>query len=326
MKKKTQKNELYLDPCMARQLDETPVVSEKTQWYLDNPWNITTYMDFRVDYAFKYILGHKSILLKLLNDILPIEVSDLEYLMNEIPVISQKEKRAVFDVICTQKETGEQFVIEMQRLGDLDMDDRLVFYGSSLLHNQIKRSDKSYTLKPVYVICIADYIRKHEGLPIPDGKLLFHYTLQETTIGDCLGAGKLQFFILELPRLQKVWDSLDENIERWCYLFENLHTFVQLPDNVQGFGEVFEIAQTGQLEDFGLLNYLNSMITDYEWYTYTEYARREGLEEGRAEGMAKGMEKVREIALKLMQANTDIQFVSDITGLSIEELNNLKQN
>ena len=67
-------------------------------------------MDFRVDYAFKYILGHKRILLKLVNDIFPVQVEDIEYLSNEIPVISEKEKRASFDVICTARGSGEKFL------------------------------------------------------------------------------------------------------------------------------------------------------------------------------------------------------------------------
>ena len=42
---------------------------------------------------------------------------------------------------------------------------------------------------------------------------------------------------------------------------------------------MFKIAQTVQLEDRGLLNYLNSMVTEYEKYTIGEYARREGRSE-----------------------------------------------
>ena len=271
---------LQLDPCIAKQLDEQALLkSEQIQWYLDNPEQISTFMDFRVDYAFKYILGHKLILIKLLNDILPVEVSDIEYLPNEIPVISEKEKRAAFDVICTQRETGVKFLVEMQRQRDLDMDDRLLYYGSSLLHNQVRRGDKYYLLKPVYVICIADYLRQHDEYRIPEGKLLFHYSLTETEMGESFSGNRFHLFILELPRLQKVWELLDKNLERWCYLFENLHNFVHQPENSEGFDDLFKIAKTGQLEDRGLLNYLNSMVTEYEKYTIGEYARREGRSE-----------------------------------------------
>ena len=38
------------------------------------------YLDLRVDWAFKYVFSKKEILLKLLNDILPPTITDLEYL------------------------------------------------------------------------------------------------------------------------------------------------------------------------------------------------------------------------------------------------------
>lgn len=49
--------------------------------------------------------------------------------------------------------------------------DRLLYYGCSLIHRQIERGDKKYFLKPVYVLCIADYLRRH--IPeVPEDKIL----------------------------------------------------------------------------------------------------------------------------------------------------------
>ena len=60
---------------------------------LDNPSQIASFMDFRVDWSFKYILGHEEAMVKLLNDILPVHVDTLEYLPNEIPVRSASPGR-----------------------------------------------------------------------------------------------------------------------------------------------------------------------------------------------------------------------------------------
>ena len=128
------KHHFQLDPTVKKQLQSITIIQDaRVQEFIDNPSSIPTFLDFRVDYAFKYILGHKEALLKLLNDILPVRVDAVEYLPNEIPVISEKEKRSAFDVICTNKDTGERFLCEMQRLQDSDMDDRLLFYGCSLV-------------------------------------------------------------------------------------------------------------------------------------------------------------------------------------------------
>ena len=295
---KTQ-DSLFLDPKMKDQLQTQFEVSpEKVQPYLDHPERITTFMDFKVDFAFKYILGHKRILLKLINDILPVKVSDIEYLSNEIPVISEKEKRATFDVICTARDTGEKFLAEMQCLPDSDMDDRLLYYGCSLIHRQIERGDKKYFLKPVYVLCIADYLRRH--IPeVPENRFYFGYQFREESYpGDKL-TDNLQFFFLELPRLQKTWDSLETNTERWCYIFGNLDKFASVPQNPAGFEDVFQVAETGELSETEFNKYVSSMVTEYDRLVIGEYFHREGYEKGKAEGRAEGKELMAEALRKL---------------------------
>ena len=118
---------LKLDPAIAKTLPGTKEHQRKVQWYLDHREELSTFMDMRVDFAFKFILGHKDILLKFLNDFLPIEVEDIEYTPNELPVNSVKDKRCVFDVLCTERTTKEKFLCEMQQIEDTDMDDRLMF-------------------------------------------------------------------------------------------------------------------------------------------------------------------------------------------------------
>ena len=47
-----------------------------------------------------------------------------------------------------------------------------------------------------------------------------------------------------------------------------------------------------------------------------------GIEKGRSEGMEKGMEKV---ALNMLKANSDVEFISEVTGLSKEEIQKLSK-
>ena len=303
------KNPLTLDPNIARMLnDYGEEKANQVQDYLNHPEKIPMFMDFRVDYAFKYILGHKPVLLKLINDILPVDVSDIEYLPNEIPVISPKEKRAAFDVICTSRDTKERFITEMQCVPDLDMDDRLLFYGTSLLHSQVKRGTKTYRLNPVYVLCVADYVRPHVKLRDSD-KFFFGYQLREQSNHDDLFSGQLQFYFLELPRLQKKWEILQTNAERWCYLFGNLNTFVKVPRDTAGFDDVFALAQTGELDGRELKKYINSMLDEYTVYTTTEYARQDAI---------------KNIAKNLLAEDCKIEFISRVTGLSPDAIQALQ--
>ena len=282
------KKELTLDPVIEQMLNEyQPEHAEQVQDYLDHPEKLPVFMDLKVDFAFKFILGHKPVLMKLLNDTLPVQVADIEYLPNAIPVISPKEKRAVFDVICLEKHSGEKFIVEMQCIPDIDMDNRLLFYGCSLVHSQVERGHKTYNLQPVYVLCIANYERSHASL-YDGGRFFFGYQLQEQSNPNDIFTNNLQFFFLELPRLKKVWDSLETNLERWCYLFGNLNNFAEVPDNPSGFDDVFNLAKTRELSGDELKKYIMTMVNEYDKYVIGEYFRREGVKEGEAIGEARG--------------------------------------
>lgn len=308
---------LTLDPGIGMMLRSAEANENRlVQEYMDHPEKLPLFMDFKVDFAFKYILGHKPILLKLINDVLPVEVSDIEYLPNEVPVLSPKEKRAVFDVFCTEKHTGQRFVVEMQCVPDMDMDNRLLYYGSAVVQRQVERGAERYLLNPVYVLCIANYERPHVK-DVPPGKIFFGYQLREQTFHNDVFTDKLQFFFLELPRLGKVWDSLETNMERWCYLFGNLNNFAEVPDNKAGFGDVFVIARTGSLDPEERRLYISSMLNEYEKYTISEYARQEGVKEGVRQGIKEGIQLV---AKKLLTEQVPVSVISSATGLSAEEI------
>ena len=61
------------------------------------------------------------------------------------------------------------------------------------------------------------------------------------------------------------------------------------------------------------------------------YAREEGLREGRQEGLQEGLQegqeaKAMEIARKLLATGADLKFISETTGLSLEQLQKLKDD
>jgi len=303
---------LKLDPVMARLLPGTREHKRKVKWYLEHRDKITEFMDPRVDYAFKYILGHKEILIKLLNDFLPVQVSDVEYRPNELPVKLKTDKRSSFDVLCTESGTGKTFLCEMQQLERIDMDDRLIFYGCSLVHNQLKRGKKLYLFPNVYVICVSNYLRPHSA-PVPEGKIMFKYLIREQEMDENF-SDKLSFYILELPRLEKVWERLDTNVEKWCYIFNNLSTFADVPPNSEHFTEVFEVARTGELDNEELKGYLDSMISDYDIRSVGEYFLKDGMEKGESQTIQ-----------KFIRAGAPDELISKATGLSAEEIAELRE-
>ncbi|MDR1208522.1 MAG: hypothetical protein LBJ89_04180, partial [Holosporales bacterium] len=55
-------------------------------------------------------------------------------------------------------------------------------------------------------------------------------------------------------------------------------------------------------------------------------AKKEGKEEGRIEGKAEGaLAKAKESAMRMLEKNFSLNDISEITGLSIEQIKSLKK-
>ena len=78
------------------------------------------YINPFTDYGFKRLFGeepNKDLLLDFLNELLKEKegtITHLSYLPNEKLPITLGDRRAIFDIYCTN-EKGEQFIVEMQK-------------------------------------------------------------------------------------------------------------------------------------------------------------------------------------------------------------------
>ena len=154
------------------------------------------YLDLTCDWAFKYLFqNHPDLLVRLLNDILQEDITSVEFRNTELTEVSPHDRRILFDLLC--QTPGGTILVEMQRASRSDQRDRLLFYGSRLVTRQVKRGDEKYALSPVKVICIKNYEEDHPNSP--DGKILYHYRLQEIETAEPFG-DRMSFYLLELPR------------------------------------------------------------------------------------------------------------------------------
>ena len=68
------------------------------------------------------------------------------------------------------------------------------------------------------------------------------------------------------------------------------------------------------------------MNTERDTYNQIEYARETGREEGREEGRAEGAkQKSCDIAERMLEKGIDIETISELTGLTAEEVSRLKE-
>lgn len=93
-----------------------------------------------------------------------------------------------------------------------------------------------------------------------------------------------------------------------------------------------------RLEELAFRRNMSRAQYDYEWKIYNDYlntfnsaekkghaeGHAEGLAEGRAEGLAEGRSSEKnEIAKKMKAKGQPTDFIADITGLTIEEIEKL---
>lgn len=287
---------------------------------------VSKYLDLRVDWAFKYVFSKKEILLKLLNDILPPTITNLEYLPNEIPVMSENDKRSTLDVICDSPEG--KFLVEMQRRHTADIDDRLAYYQATLVQRQVDRQSPAYKVKHVYVLCVASYIRKHSPEP-PRNKMLFSYDYRENETHELLENSKSSFYYLELSRMkERDWEKLNKNPERWCYLFKNMSKFASErdePRDLHGFEDVLEAARVDSLSQEDMDSYQDMLdAVKREARMADLYDRQQAearMAEAKAEAKAEGArEKQIEIALRMVKEfGQSPDKAAEMTGLQVSD-------
>lgn len=174
---------------------------------------------------------------------------------------------------------------------------RMLYNGSKLISDQApkgKRNEWNYGISEVYVIVLMD------GFAMTDDQS------SKTFLHDiCLcnrDTGKifyedLGFIYLELINFTKGEAELESNLEQWQYVLKNMSSMNKLSTYLRNpvFTNLFEIAEYSKLN-----------------------------KEEREEGRAKIEAEKKESAIKMLESGMEMQFISDILGLPVEEIEKLK--
>ena len=289
------------------------------------------YIDPMIDWSFKRLFGsevNKDILIEFLKVIFPeFDIKDITYLPSEQLGIMEKDRRAVFDVICRASD-GKEFLVEVQRGAQEHFFERALFYTSFPILKQGKKAmaeEERDTKKPwnfqldgVFFLGILDY--KH----LEDDRIEHRYWLREGTTGETM-TDKLKFVFVEVAKFNKTEDELTTDLDKWLYMLKNLSDLLERPAALRDkiFKRIFDVAEISSLDDEDKKNYINNMQTARDTYNQLEYAKKKGREEGREEGIEK---RSREIAMNLLRINLPIQTICEATGLTEEEVAGLKEN
>ena len=288
------------------------------------------YINPFTDYGFKRLFGeepNKDLLIDFLNELLKEEqgsITDLTFLKNENLGTTELNRRAVFDLYCTNA-AGEKFIVELQKTKQKFFKDRTLYYSTFPIREQaIKGSDWDFELQKVYMIAILDFVFDEDK----NETNKFRYDIKLTDIETSkVFYNKLMFTYLEMPKFNKEVSELSTRFDKWMYVIKNLHKLDRVPEELREkiFLKLFETAEIAKFSEAEFQNYEDSL----KYYrdiknsldTARDEGRKEGEEIGRREGVLEG-EKLKqiEIAKNLLLLGIDISLIAKSTGLNDNEI------
>ncbi|NOQ34310.1 MAG: Rpn family recombination-promoting nuclease/putative transposase [Methylococcaceae bacterium] len=280
--------------------------------------SLGTFINPFTDFGFKKIFGSeesKPLLISFLNDLLPIEdkIVSLEFKNIEKLGILEEDRRAIFDIYC-HDEKDHQFIVELQRAKQQHFQDRAAYYSSFLIQDQAKKGKWDFELTPIYFIGILDFslTNFNDDNYLHFGQITDIYTQK-------VMYEKLNFIYIEMSKFKKQESELANHLEWWLYFLRELVSFNEIPSEFEGdiIEDAFNLAKLANM------NYEDRHAYELSLKYYRDFVNV--LDTAKKDGREEGIEQEREqIAVKMLQKNTDINFIAEITGLSIERLEQLK--
>jgi len=224
--------------------------------------NIGIYINLLTDFGFKRIFGIKEVMLHFLNTVLESEIQerivDLHYDNTERLGITQYDRKAIYDLICTT-ERGERIIVEMQAIWQEFYKDRTLFYTSYLIQGQnVKGKDWDFRLHPVYSISIVNFPFDENSLSSEKYSTYVKLMDRET---HRVFYDKLTFVYIELPHFNKELNELKTFFEKWMFIIRSLHELKDIPEVLQNevFKKLFEEAKIAKMTKKEKTAYFHSL-------------------------------------------------------------------
>lgn len=135
------------------------------------------------------------------------------------------DKKVVFDIYCIA-ESGERFIVEMQKAFQINLRERSLYYATYPVQEHGKRGNWNYSLRPVYCISILDF-----SLDPEDDRYLKRVGLMDIETGKSF-SDKLHFVYVEVPKFRKTESELETKFDKWLYILKHLEFLERLPGKV----------------------------------------------------------------------------------------------
>ena len=295
------------------------------------------YISLLTDFGFKRIFGsapNKDLLICFLNSLFNGKqvVKDVSYLNPEHVGYVYTDRKDIFDVYC-EGENGEKFIVEMQNAYQAYFKDRSLFYSTFPIREQApKGNDWDFKINHVYTVALLNFNMYEDAF---DKEKTRHHVQLFNTATHKISYDKQEFIYVVLAKFNKTLGELETLYEKWLYALKNLYKLSQRPKELcdKVFDRLFEEAEIARFSPLEMREYEASKKAYRDIKNSVDTAKRQGIAEGMKQGMEKGMkqgmkqgmeQRSLEIARKMLAKGMDAASVMEITGLSAEQMQQLK--
>ena len=280
-----------------------------------NKDEIKKYLTPKNDVVFKRLFGKKGnerLIKDFLEAVLSIEIESVD-LGLETQLIPDKidEKLGILDVRVNLS-NGMVVDVEMQNVNYKDIPKRMTYYLNQLYIGEISKGKSYNELNKAIAIGILDFNYFEE---IKEYHTIWKMTEQNNK-DKTLEEQEIHF--IELPKFLKSKVDTDKKLDQWLLFID--YSRKELIKMAEEKNEMIKEAKeeyeylTGE-EDLQRIAFLKRKF-ELDYNTGMEDAEERGIEKGEKANTIK-------IAKKMLEKKMDINLISEITGLSIKEIEKL---
>ncbi|MCI9180184.1 MAG: Rpn family recombination-promoting nuclease/putative transposase [Lachnospiraceae bacterium] len=270
----------------------------------------------KIDFAFKEIMMDEQARIGFLSAILKLNPSDIrntQILNTNLRKLHDNEKQGILDVRILMNDDTE-IDIEIQ-LSILNVwADRALFYLAKMYTEQINSGEDYTIFKKCVSISILDFELFKDT---PEFYSCFH--IREDTC-HAIYTDKMEFHVLELPKLPKELREDSNDIELWGKFIsaERKEEFDVLAEKNTYIDSAYQHLQ--------LISQDKQKRMEYEAREKAVRDYNQGLLEAREAGKIEGREETTIcIAKNLLSSGFSVDMIAKTTGLSVEQIKTLKK-
>ena len=289
------------------------------------------------DFGFKRIFGqeeHKRILIGFLNALFVGEfvVKDLTYRDKEQTGETQQNRTVIYDIYCTLDD-GSHVIVEMQNKKEVNFDERALYYASkSVVSQGEKGEDWKYKYAPVIGVYFLNFNQEGLGLAfrtdfgITKTKEIFAHTSIKPHKPDSEVvsisktpqpfAGRLRMIFLQMPEFTKTESECSTDLDKWAFIMNHMEKLDNIPWAAQDelYAELSKVSNVAALSPHDRAVYDENLRQYRDNLAMVEAAELDGR-----------IKEKKEIARSLILAKMPDEFVSQHTGLSLDEVKKLRE-